>query len=1033
MEIKKIFENLIKIEPKVMSIESLFNNPERVKNTDYKPSYQRNYVWDDDKASYFIESILLGTEIPPLIYFRNSDKVEVIDGRQRYQTILRFINNEFKLKKNGLHKLDEIGIANKYFKDLDDQLEYLFWDTKLRIIEFSFHSKNLIDDEIEEIVKKEIFKRYNSGITPLKPTEIDRAAYFKDDLNSFIKDKLQKDAILYKDVSSLFHFEKTNTEIILKKIRQLLVQHQIPIKYYSVKKETVISKYYEFLFSNITFEEIESLYNGFIEKINLIRKIRNLLLIESVPYNRLISEGLFWAFSVMEAEQNSLKLLNSNVIDDLVSYINNNIEAFSMVRSSFSKELYNRYLITSIFFKERFDIDFFIYLQYNLDFKLRNKEIAPKNQERTSFDELRINKPEPSSIAIVDICRQMERQRFLIRPPYQRNEVINKKKSSSIIESILLGIKLPPIFVFKRLDDVSEVLDGQQRLLSILGFIKKPYLDENNEFRHSDKDGYSLNLKHSILKDLNGKKFEQLDQEQQDKINNFDLWIIEISQKNNTTFEPIDLFIRLNNKPYPIKEDTFEMWNSYISRDIINTIKSIHKNSKDWFYLRKNNSRMEDENIYTSLAYLEFSIRKKGIDENYISKDLDVYKVVDKINFRVKSKNEITKVLEDADLKDEFIEACNRLEFTFIKKLKALVSDDDDNSSITLNKNLDEIFKIDNGRRTQQSFYALWYFLYALPEEVIINKKTEIRECLMGLYSDMTSVENKSTFELKVQDFRSKYRSSVEMHEAKSYSKQINNAFLGDISKSHQGTSATDLQKSITATPRFNYPYYKKTKFENLALHTEDVLYINLDERASLKEFSDPKPKILVKRTINQLDRFQVCYYEQKAVFNNDVFCIIPTRIGFLPKYLLSVIGSRYVYFLHNKKYSISKLEDQKSITSGELNNLKIPLLDLENQQPFIRVTDFILNKSTKIEQRLFFIRLIDAMVYEIFFNEEFKNINCEFINNLMNLPELNPNEEGNEIKVNKVYNELSNPNHRISASLLKLLNIKSVKVIEEA
>lgn len=240
LEIREIFENLIKIEPKVMSIESLFNNPDRVNKTDYKPSYQRNYVWDDEKATYFIESILLGTEIPPLIYFRSLDKVEVIDGRQRYQTILRFIKNEFKLKKNGLHKLQEIGIANKYFKGIGDKLTDLFWDTKLRIIEFSFHSKNLINDEIEEVVKKEIFKRYNSGITPLKPAEIDKAAYYEDDLNAFIKSKLLNDKVLNRDVQSLLHFEKSSTEIILKKIRQLLVQHQIPIKYYSIKKDAVV-------------------------------------------------------------------------------------------------------------------------------------------------------------------------------------------------------------------------------------------------------------------------------------------------------------------------------------------------------------------------------------------------------------------------------------------------------------------------------------------------------------------------------------------------------------------------------------------------------------------------------------------------------------------------------------------------------------------------------------------------------------------------------------------------------------------------
>ena len=65
----------------------------------------------------------------------------------------------------------------------------------------------------------------------------------------------------------------------------------------------------------------------------------------------------------------------------------------------------------------------------------------------------------------------IERIKFLVRPSYQRSEVINLLKASAIIESILLGINLPPIFIFKRLDGVSEVIDGQQRLLTILGFI----------------------------------------------------------------------------------------------------------------------------------------------------------------------------------------------------------------------------------------------------------------------------------------------------------------------------------------------------------------------------------------------------------------------------------------------------------------------------------------------------------------------------------------------------------------------------------
>lgn len=75
----------------------------------------------------------------------------------------------------------------------------------------------------------------------------------------------------------------------------------------------------------------------------------------------------------------------------------------------------------------------------------------------------------------------MSRQKFLLRPPYQRSEVIDKKKASAIIESLLLGIKLPPIFVFKHTNGISEVVDGQQRLLAILGFMGQTYKDEKGK------------------------------------------------------------------------------------------------------------------------------------------------------------------------------------------------------------------------------------------------------------------------------------------------------------------------------------------------------------------------------------------------------------------------------------------------------------------------------------------------------------------------------------------------------------------------
>ena len=49
------------------------------------PEYQREYVWNNEKKSKFIESILIGIPIPFLFLYREKKKgyLEIIDGAQR--------------------------------------------------------------------------------------------------------------------------------------------------------------------------------------------------------------------------------------------------------------------------------------------------------------------------------------------------------------------------------------------------------------------------------------------------------------------------------------------------------------------------------------------------------------------------------------------------------------------------------------------------------------------------------------------------------------------------------------------------------------------------------------------------------------------------------------------------------------------------------------------------------------------------------------------------------------------------------------
>lgn len=62
------------------------------------PPFQRELIWDTRRKSRFIESILLGYPIPGM-FFTDLDKGEmmIIDGQQRVNTLVEFLNNELKI------------------------------------------------------------------------------------------------------------------------------------------------------------------------------------------------------------------------------------------------------------------------------------------------------------------------------------------------------------------------------------------------------------------------------------------------------------------------------------------------------------------------------------------------------------------------------------------------------------------------------------------------------------------------------------------------------------------------------------------------------------------------------------------------------------------------------------------------------------------------------------------------------------------------------------------------------------------------
>jgi len=96
---------------------------------------------------------------------------------------------------------------------------------------------------------------------------------------------------------------------------------------------------------------------------------------------------------------------------------------------------------------------------------------------------------------IPNLIQSMKEQPYLnLTPPYQRRLRWDNKRKSRLIESLLMNVPIPPVFLFETELAQYEVVDGQQRLATIREFF-------NNEFVLSGLERW---------KDLNGRRFNRL-------------------------------------------------------------------------------------------------------------------------------------------------------------------------------------------------------------------------------------------------------------------------------------------------------------------------------------------------------------------------------------------------------------------------------------------------------------------------------------------------------------------------------------------
>lgn len=131
----------------------------------FAPHYQRDGgAWNPSRKALLIDSLINNFDIPKIYLHKMSDcgsgfDYNVVDGRQRLETILEFLRSEFALAHNFVFEGDPLEhdpspVGSQYFEEFSDEAQQLLRDAKLDVV--------LIDDaDIDDI--EELFSRLNNG------------------------------------------------------------------------------------------------------------------------------------------------------------------------------------------------------------------------------------------------------------------------------------------------------------------------------------------------------------------------------------------------------------------------------------------------------------------------------------------------------------------------------------------------------------------------------------------------------------------------------------------------------------------------------------------------------------------------------------------------------------------------------------------------------------------------------------------------------------------------------------------------------
>ncbi len=191
-------------------------------------------------------------------------------------------------------------------------------------------------------------------------------------------------------------------------------------------------------------------------------------------------------------------------------------------------------------------------------------------------------------------------ENLYIIPKYQRKYRWNKEQVISLVESLIRGLPIPPIYTCRNKENQLEILDGQQRVLSLFFYYIGYYLNrrknnsvdfseipvDNCSFKEALTSRLALEELHILLKNEEGKKinvdYASLPMEMKRRIDYTSITVIEIKIDDEKQRTKIlrKIFENLNAKGSLLTQQ--ELRNGIYVCDFYTMLQEYNRHNKKW-------------------------------------------------------------------------------------------------------------------------------------------------------------------------------------------------------------------------------------------------------------------------------------------------------------------------------------------------------------------------------------------------------------------------------------------------------------------